>query len=190
MSINSNYYFIKSAIDKKVAEVIIDQLQFIDTEPALVFDKTKADEELLNKVRKSKVAWISPESWISGMMSHFIHVANRKLFKYDLVDWANPIQYTIYDEYKSHYKWHTDLANGLEEGLIRKLSISLCLSSNLDYEGGEFEILPNVSEKPHKHKMDVGDAIIFSSDMLHRVKPLTSGVRISLVGWYGGPEFK
>jgi len=124
------------------------------------------------------------------MMAHFIHVANRKLFQYDLIHWANPIQYTVYDEYKSFYKWHTDLANGIEEGIVRKLSISLCLSSNLDYEGGEFEILPSVSEKPHKHKMDVGDAIIFSSDMLHRVKPLMGGTRISLVGWYGGPKFK
>lgn len=190
MGINNNYYFIKSAIDKSVADVIIDQLQFIETEPALVFDKKKSSEEILNKIRKSKIAWVSPESWISGMMAHFIHNANRKLFKYDLVDWANPIQYTVYDECKAHYGWHTDIANGIEEGLIRKLSISLCLSSDADYEGGEFEILANVSEKPRKHKMDVGDAIVFSSDMLHRVKPVIRGTRISLVGWYGGPEFR
>lgn len=190
MSINNNYYYIKSAIDKSVAEVIQDQLKFIDLEPALVFDKKNSDEELLNKVRKSKIAWVCPECWISGMMAHFIHVANKKLFQYDLIEWANPIQYTVYNEYKSHYKWHSDTSKGVNKNLTRKLSISLCLSSLSDYEGGEFEILPNVSDKPHKHKMDIGDVIIFSSDILHRVKPITGGTRISLVGWYGGPKFK
>jgi predicted 2-oxoglutarate/Fe(II)-dependent dioxygenase YbiX len=38
--------------------------------------------------------------------------------------------------------------------------------------------------------MDVGDVIIFPSDIIHRVRRLKSGKRISLVGWYGGPAFR
>ena len=39
-------------------------------------------------------------------------------------------------------------------------------------------------------KMDMGYVIIFPSDSLHRVRPIKSGKRISLVGWYAGPKFK
>jgi len=145
------------------------------------------------KIRSSKQLWIATDHWISGMMSHFIHCANNSYFKYDLVQWSERIQYTVYDGKDSHYFWHKDftrspyLHNGVE--LVRKLSISLCLSSNDDYEGGEFQIM-------HGHKdmktikFNIGDVIVFSSDAVHRVRPLKSGKRISLVGWFAGPKFK
>ncbi|BCU93901.1 MAG: hypothetical protein CM15mV3_1870 [Caudoviricetes sp.] len=58
-----------------------------------------------------------------------------------------------------------------------------------DYEGGELEIkvLP---EETKKYKMDIGDVIVFPSDMWHRVTPIKSGTRVSLVGWYAGPRWK
>jgi PKHD-type hydroxylase len=39
-------------------------------------------------------------------------------------------------------------------------------------------------------KMTKGMAWFFPSYMLHRVTPVTKGVRRSLVLWVGGPEFK
>ena len=39
-------------------------------------------------------------------------------------------------------------------------------------------------------KPPMGTAIIFSSTTRHRVRPIKSGKRISLVGWYGGPPFR
>ena len=38
--------------------------------------------------------------------------------------------------------------------------------------------------------MDCGDAIIFPSDCMHRVRRINSGTRKALVGWYGGPPFR
>jgi PKHD-type hydroxylase len=35
-----------------------------------------------------------------------------------------------------------------------------------------------------------GQAIFFASFVRHRVVPITSGVRKSLVMWFGGPSFK
>ena len=32
--------------------------------------------------------------------------------------------------------------------------------------------------------------IIFPTYMVHRVKPLKSGTRYSLVGWIGGPHYR
>ena len=34
------------------------------------------------------------------------------------------------------------------------------------------------------------NCIIFHSDMWHRVRPVKSGVRKSLVGWLVGPQFR
>ena len=56
------------------------------------------------------------------------------------------------------------------------------LSSKDDYEGGEFQVM--MGNKMFSYKMDVGEAIVFPSDCLHRVRPLKSGKRVSLVGWY------
>ena len=35
-----------------------------------------------------------------------------------------------------------------------------------------------------------GSVIVFPSFVWHRVKPVTKGVRYSVVAWYGGPPFK
>ena len=47
-----------------------------------------------------------------------------------------------------------------------------------------------VTVKMKTFKPQMGDAIIFPSTTRHRVRPLKSGKRISLVGWYGGPAFR
>ena len=39
-------------------------------------------------------------------------------------------------------------------------------------------------------KLDYGDVVVFPSIIPHRVRPIKSGKRYSLVGWYGGPPFK
>ena len=57
-----------------------------------------------------------------------------------------------------------------------------------DYEGGELELKLNDVTK--SYKMDLGDVIVFPSDSCHRITPITSGERISLVGWMGGPQFR
>ena len=56
-----------------------------------------------------------------------------------------------------------------------------------EYEGGELEIINNgnleekISFKPNK-----GDVVFFASWMPHRVVPVTSGLRKSLVAWVMG----
>jgi PKHD-type hydroxylase len=143
------------------------------------------------KTRKSTISWICPGSWIAGMMSYFINHANTEYFKYDLSNkWADKLQYTVYDKNGDHYGWHTDYqTSSLDRSLIRKLSISLILSDPDEYEGGEFQVLNDtdsmITSKPPK-----GTALIFPSTLSHRVRPVKSGKRISLVGWYAGPRFK
>lgn len=173
------YYNIPTGIDKKIADCIIEKLEPLPLQESKTFGQTS--------IRSSKNLWVNGDSWIGGMMAHFVQTANNSLFNYDLTDWEERIQYTVYDKPGDRYGWHTDLVPG-NPSVQRKLSISLCLSSADEYEGGDLQL--KVGQDFFNIKMDIGDAIVFSSDCLHRVRSIKSGKRISLVGWYGGPKFR
>jgi PKHD-type hydroxylase len=73
----------------------------------------------------------------------------------------------------------------------RKLSLTLLLNDdNDDFEGGEFQINNGKQETPITVDMFKGRAVLFPSFMIHRVKPVTKGVRKSLVVWVLGPKFR
>lgn len=145
--------------------------------------------------RSSRVAWINWDEWIAGIIHNIMISANKEYFKYDLTHFQTHIQATIYNgSNKDFYTWHVDSGAGAmkrEDGVVteRKLSCSLILSDPEEYTGGElqFHYYKNffISTKPKK-----GDALIFPAWMPHRVRPVKSGKRISLVAWMNGPCFK
>jgi PKHD-type hydroxylase len=181
-----NFYHIPSEIPKNVCDEIIKQYDNeLDYEPGIV-----GDRKLDHKKRKSKVVWVYSDSWISGMLSHFINCANENHFNLELSRWYEKIQFTVYNAKHDHYNWHIDVSqDDLKNNFVRKLSIVMCLSSKDDYEGGEFEIYYPHGLKETK-KLDYGDVVVFPSIIPHKVRPIKSGKRYSLVGWYGGPPFK
>ena len=96
-----------------------------------------------------------------------------------------------------HYDWHIDM--GEETGtLSRKLSMIVSLTDSSEYTGGDVEFqsfrsapegdrkIPPITNNSFKGK---GTIIIFPSHIWHRVKPITKGIRYSLVGWWSGPLF-
>ena len=186
----SNFYYIPTAIDEDVAKLIIQKCDQLSLAPSEIgIDDYNNGVDL--SIRKSLTGWVPTDSWIAGMMKHFIEVANEGLFKYDITKWSDKIQYTTYEGAGSKYNWHTDIAQSpYDESIMRKLSISLLLNDPDEYEGGEFQLMDCAGEKIKTLKPPIGTAIIFPSTTKHRVRPLKSGKRISLVGWYGGPPFR
>jgi PKHD-type hydroxylase len=75
-----------------------------------------------------------------------------------------------------------------QDSIQRKLSIVLALSDKTDYEGGEFKLMPH-GVNPNIFKFSKGDLIAFPSWVPHKVEPVTSGKRITLVAWACGPKF-
>ena len=65
----------------------------------------------------------------------------------------------------------------------RKLSMTIVL--NDEYEGGEFQFFNDKTLIKEKQ----GTVIIFPSYMQHRVRPIKSGIRYSLVVWFLGEPF-
>jgi len=83
------------------------------------------------------------------------------------------------------------------KGKIRKLSLTLSLSNEKDYEGGDLEFdFENTapSKKRDTHKcteiQSKGSLAVFPSSVWHRVCPVESGTRYSLVIWSLGWPFK
>jgi PKHD-type hydroxylase len=100
---------------------------------------------------------------------------------------AESLQYTIYHGAEGgHFDWHRDQGDAHEEP--RKISLSLQLSDGSSYEGCALELHSSggVQAAPRKR----GTLIAFPSYVLHRVTPIRSGIRKSLVVWAAGPEFR
>jgi len=140
------------------------------------------------KIRKCSVSWIEPSehNFLSVGLEKILINVNNILWKYDLVNqWSERIQFTKYIGKGEHYFWHKDYykEDDIYKNKSRRLSIVYCLSKKTDYVGGEFQIKTSKGET-YTTKFDFGDFIVFPSDKLHRVKPLKSGTRVTIVGWY------
>lgn len=80
------------------------------------------------------------------------------------------------------YGDHVDNALMGESPRIRSdLSFTLFLSSPDEYQGGELAI--EDMQGTQSYKLDAGALVLYPSDTLHRVEPVTSGVRQVAVGW-------
>ncbi len=73
----------------------------------------------------------------------------------------------------------TDRFTGLK--VRTDVSTTVFLSETDEYEGGE--LIVEDSFGTHEIKLDAGDAIVYPSTSLHRVEPVTGGVRLASFLW-------
>ena len=138
--------------------------------------------------RSSTQHWLCWDTWIAGIMHNMFISANNDYFHYDLNHFDSKIQVTKY-ETNQEYKWHVDQHVNLDDNnMSRKLSMTLLLNDN--FSGGEFQIYDPLGQKEITIEMDAGKVCIFPSWVVHRVKPVKSGTRYSLVAWMNGQPFK
>ena len=143
-----------------------------------------------NANRSSKISWLKDKD-LQKTLSHFVQFANKESNWYFSLKEFESLQYTIYNE-GDFYNWHTDQhLKPYKNNTVRKLSFTLCL--NDEYEGGDFEICdphpePDLS-KTTTFTFKKGSIIVFPSHVWHRVKPVTKGIRKSLVGWVVGNQW-
>ena len=112
-----------------------------------------------------------------------------KFYNFDVVGITEPIQFISYDgSGNEHYGWHLDMDGGFKSR--RKISIVIQLSDENEYEGGELQIdtctLDGQLTVGNKKR---GSMIFFPSYLLHKVTPVTSGHRYSLVSWLSGQPY-
>jgi len=149
------------------------------------------DPELVKKIRTSKASFHprnDETAWIFDKTNMVIQSLNEMFYGFELNGYPE-FQYTIYEHTeKGRYDWHMDTIVSKNEYNHRKLSLTLLL--NDDFEGGEFQINTGQEKTAITVPVNKGRAIVFPSYMIHRVKPVTKGVRKSLVIWVVGPKFR
>ena len=170
----------------KNIEKIISNIK-IPIKKSLLNDESGKDSTL----RISKQAWINDIPFRKSFLG--LGQKINELCKWDFnIKSIEAIQFGIYGE-GGRYDWHIDQQLKPLNGSVRKISMTLFMNDPDEYEGGEFDLeLYNPEKKPRykTFKLKKGLAIFFQSDRWHRVRPVSSGVRKSLVAWYSGPTFK
>jgi PKHD-type hydroxylase len=171
--------------------------RFLDLGDLMVFQEGMVGNNVKDtKVRDSTIAWINddpnlPElqqrQELIGRMADVIGMVNRDKFQM-ILDNFYPMQFTKY-ALNQHYDWHVDAHEDLESNEHRKLSAVLMLTGPDEYEGGELEL--NIGGNPDNTvllKPEAGTVVFFYSHIPHRVRPVISGNRASLVVWALGPK--
>jgi len=141
--------------------------------------------------RISRQAWIR-EPKFCQLFIDVARVMNEENWWNLDIGGCEPIQYGIYPE-GGKYDWHVDQHPKPIQGVVRKISMSLFMNDPTEYEGGEFDLelyKPETNCRYDTFKLKRGSAIFFQSDVWHRVRPVTSGVRKSIVAWFYGPPYK
>ena len=140
------------------------------------------------KKRTTTISWIPFKEMqpMYNQINEFIQKTNRNHFGFGDIQITEQAQFTEYPE-GGFYDWHMDTdVNMQHEPPVRKISMTVLLSPENQFEGGGLELMA-----PGKRvELTQGHAIIFASFLNHRVAPVTRGVRQSLVMWFGGEPFK
>lgn len=121
--------------------------------------------------------------WSNGIFLSYILNANHCNFGYDLsLNDHEQMQVCRYVE-GQFYNKHTDWS--YKKMATRKLSASIQLSDEKDYEGGEL-VLDLGLDGEYRCPKSQGTVLVFDSRIIHWVEPVTSGVRYSVQKWVHG----
>jgi len=138
------------------------------------------------QIRQSRVSYVNPSDnsrWVFDKLEKILLDLNGD-YKFELNGFREGFQVAEYSAPGGHYTWHNDIGTGAFS--TRKLSMSVQLSDAGDYEGGELQFADSTQPGPK----EIGSLIVFPSFLTHRVKPVTSGTRKSMVSWVSGPAFR
>ena len=141
------------------------------------------------KKRITTISWIPFKAMpdMYRMIENAMKRVNANHFGYEGMQITEPAQFTEYPK-GGFYDWHMDAdITGRYEPPVRKISMTVLLSNQSEFEGGNLEFMAEGNRPP---SLIQGQAIFFNSMLRHRVAKVKRGVRRSLVMWFGGPPFK
>lgn len=178
------YYWFETGFSSEEVNLIVKNAKNYESQKATIVGEDKE-----NTIRKSNIKWLPVNdewNWVYDRVSNQIMEANKALWQFNLHTIIDNIQYTEYEGNGGHYDWHLDI--GPKSINHRKVSVVVQLSNPDDYVGGNLELHPGSNSFAVPRAK--GAVVVFPSFLLHRVTPLTSGLRRSLVLWAGGEPYK
>tara|TARA_R110000796_G_scaffold22635_1_gene65436 strand:+ start:1390 stop:2016 length:627 start_codon:yes stop_codon:yes gene_type:complete len=208
MNLFNYYWYFKSAIPEHICDDIVKYGHQLQDQIAVTggYDNKKLNKKQivnLKKKRNSDVVWMD-DKWIYKEIHPYIHNANKNAgWNFDW-NHSESCQFTKYKK-GQYYDWHCDSwdrpyqkqGDPTTHGKIRKLSVTVTLSNPKEYKGGEleFDFRNNDPDKKLNIRkcteiLPKGSLVVFPSFVWHRVCPVKSGERNSLVIWNLGYPFK
>ena len=182
----TDYYWFKGAFTPQelvLIEQMTNSLEFVDAVTG------EGENSQVSDYRKSRIKWCPQTkewSWVYKKLHDYIQEANDTMWKFDLSTMNEQIQYTeYYGTQEGGYEWHMDCGEEIQNQ--RKISVTVQLSDSHEYDGGDLEF--NLGKELVAPRSQ-GAAVIFPSFYLHRVTPVTKGVRKSFVLWVGGEPYR
>lgn len=183
-----NYEILQNAIVFR--EVFDDLSYFIANQK----EKTLTDSGIIRSnnagydkdFRYSSQANVSYDNPIVNRVREVSKYANENYFKINISSYAQEnhfVQYDIDGKFDAHTDiiWKADVDN-LDTKPIRKITCITLL--NDDFTGGKLALW--YTGQRYSFRFNKGDVILFPSYVQHKVDPVESGVRYSLVSWSYG----
>jgi len=155
---------------------------------ATVFDDDGNPEKKAS-VRQTRLCWDKDRnSELSKLLFDFGLAANSFGGWRLSLERLEDVQVAKYEN-SAFYNYHVDAYFGKVDqfGFQRKLTAILLLSDPKTYDGGDFSFF--TGEEVFMPKKQ-GTVIVFPGTTLHRVSPVTEGVRFSATAWVGGAPFR
>jgi len=98
----------------------------------------------------------------------------------DFPTFGHIVKYQVGEYFKKHIDWGSDYP-------YRYKTLIIQLSTHDDYGGGKLVLYENKKIKPID--TTIGNTLIFDSNILHEVTPVTMGVRYAFVCWLRKKDF-
>ena len=181
-----------------VLEKIINNAELKWNDGDLLEDRDPDTSKEDFSTRKCKTVFLNYYQELDKLFGRIIADYNRNYSGWNFnLECIESLQLSHYYE-GDFYDWHVDaFLNPIirnAKPYNRKISVTLFLNDPEEYEGGEFDLElrgPNSNEERFdSFKLPKGSIITFPSYTWHRVRPVTSGVKKSLVLWIQGPPFR
>jgi PKHD-type hydroxylase len=177
-------------------------------------------ENANHTIRKNKVSWHDNEELYSMIRPTIVDVNERTGWNYNITAIEPFQYTVYYGDQNHYHWHTDTIVNDrtlqpdcpedhILKNTVRKISCSIQLTDPSEYDGGEFELLSLKEKKEENreeqlnldgynvmepiklpHFKEKGSALFFPSFTYHRVKPVTRGIRRSLVIWLRGPKWQ
>lgn len=160
----------------------------------LALEQARVTGDGYNSIRSTKVAWVHRNCEITEnlyrKMEQVMLRLNVEHFRSELSG-LRTLQYAVYSETDAGYfDWHIDYGRDPTDPQQepRKITLSVQLSEGSSYDGCDLEVRAAhlIDAAPRQR----GALVAFRANALHRVTPITRGIRRSLVAWAAGPEYR
>ncbi len=187
MKQNAYYYFENILNTEQIKEIN----QIVENKSHGLENPNDGAKTLMGEYKKSsivkKVKYKFLKEKLENVVEGFIKT-NTNEYGYDLFPLTgnDELRYNIYSsENKSKYDWHIDISRRQ----INDAKLTILINLSESFTGGEFFLYPG-HEVIAKPLSNPGTAICFKSDILHKVEPVTSGIRKTLTIFLEGPNWK